>query len=76
VSHPQGAAVLYQRLRSAAHRVCESAGDERNLIRAHEIQACLQNAVGSAVVQVGSAELQAIANAGPGRPAPVLARSR
>ncbi len=55
-----GAKVLYGRLRSAAQRVCAPFDDGRQTTFNHHFQACLRNALDSAVAQVNRPTLTAM----------------
>jgi UrcA family protein len=64
-----GAAVLYQRIRSAAGSVCAPIG-YGDLMSKHHVNACVQNLVALAVTSVGTPALQVVyvANYGPTGP--------
>ncbi len=64
LSNPQGAAVLYRRISTAAHDVCEASEvDSVDLGTRAVVDACLQRAISGAVTKVGRSELFAIYNA-------------
>jgi UrcA family protein len=69
VSSPQGAAVLYSRIRGAAHQVCWSVG--RDLASTNLAHTCIHKAIADAVTKVGQPELFAVYNAKNRRPLPM-----
>ncbi len=56
VNHPAGAAVLYQRIRVAAGKVC-AMPDSRELDRAAQAKACMAKATADAVAAVNAPAL-------------------
>lgn len=56
INHPAGAAVLYQRIRAAAHEVCR-ATSERDLAVAELTRSCVQDAIARAVTEVNAPKL-------------------
>lgn len=56
ISHPAGAAVLYQRIRAAAREVCR-ASIERDLTFAELSRSCVQDAIARAVNEVNTPTL-------------------
>jgi UrcA family protein len=58
---PQGAQVLYSRLRNAARSVCTPL-EGRDLVQLHSWQTCFNHAVDSAVVEVNKALVSALHN--------------
>ncbi len=71
LTHTQGAARLYQRLQSAAERVCESA-DGQDLGRQLAFRKCVRDAVAAAVAKVDQPQLNAYSRAQSGnRTAPI-----
>ena len=58
LSHSEGAAVLYQRLKSAAKSVCAPL-EGRELARQMNLKACVQGAVSTAVAKVDRPALTA-----------------
>jgi len=58
LSRSEGAAVLYQRLRSAAETVCAPL-DDRGVARHMSFKACVQGAISTAVARVDRPELTA-----------------
>jgi len=58
LSHPEGAASLYQRLRVAAQTVCTTVSD-RGADRASRDKACVSEAVATAVAQINRPILSA-----------------
>jgi UrcA family protein len=58
LSRSEGARVLYQRLKRAAEAICAPL-DDRELARHMRFTACLQNAIGPAVVKVNQPALTA-----------------
>ena len=69
ISRPQGAAVLYSRIRSAAEKVC-SPFDDRNLGRKMRLDACIHKAVADAVTAVNEPALLAVYSAKMGKTQP------
>jgi UrcA family protein len=69
ISQPQGAAVLYGRIRSAAEKVC-SLYDDRNLARKMRLDACIHKAVADAVTAVNEPALRAVYSAKMGKTQP------
>ena len=66
VSRPQGAAVLYGRIRAAAEKVC--APFEADGVKARiRLNQCINKAVSEAVTKVGQPELSAVYSAKRGR---------
>ncbi|MET0280377.1 MAG: UrcA family protein [Steroidobacteraceae bacterium] len=49
----EGAAVLYQKLQSAAERVCQDSGDTMSLQVSYTYAACVSDALGQAVNEIG-----------------------
>jgi len=70
VSHPQGAAVLYGRIRVAAETVC-SPYDRSGLSAKLHLDACVKRAVADAVTAVNEPALFAVYSAKMGKTAPV-----
>jgi UrcA family protein len=66
ISRPQGAAVLYSRIRSAAEKVC-SLYDDRDLGRKMHLDACIHKAVADAVTAVNEPALRAVYSAKMGK---------
>ena len=62
LSNPQGAAVLYGRIRAASRVVC-GRFDDRELAAKMRLDACVRKAISDAVTKVGQPELFAIYNA-------------
>ena len=62
LSNPQGAAVLYQRIWSAAVTVCRPQ-DDGSLASKGRMQTCVHKAIADAVTKVDRAELFAVYNA-------------
>jgi UrcA family protein len=58
LTHTEGAAKLYQRLQSAAEKVCESA-DGQDIARRLAFKACVHGAVATAVAKVDNPQLTA-----------------
>jgi UrcA family protein len=58
LSKPQGAETLYRRIRAAAEQVCAPL-DDRDLARHMRFNACVQNAISTAVANVDRAALTA-----------------
>ncbi len=58
LSGSEGASVLYRRLKGAAETVCAPL-DDRNLARHMRFQACVQNAISTAVTKVDQPALTA-----------------
>jgi len=58
LSRSEGATVLYQRLKGAAKTVCAPL-DDRNLARHQSFEACMQNAISTAVAKVDEPALTA-----------------
>ncbi len=56
LAHTQGAAVLYQRLQSAAAAVCAPLED-RAIVRHMKFRACVHSAIGRAVTEVDNPQL-------------------
>lgn len=77
VASPEGAAMLFKRIRAAAQEVCrdlDAGYFDLALMQRHE--ACVRNAIGSAVEQVGTPVLRGYAAAqGIGAPTASLARN-
>lgn len=71
VSSPQGAAVLFARIRAAALRVCGPV-DNRDLASMTRAAACVHKAIADAVTTVGQPELFAIYNAKNSQPLPIV----
>ena len=59
VNNPAGAAVLYQRIRSAAQKVCSMPGS-RELDRASQAKACITKAAADAVAAVNAPALSGL----------------
>jgi UrcA family protein len=59
VSSPQGAAVLYARIRNAAKSVCPTI-DDRRLAEMANRDACIDKAISGAVIKVNNAALSAL----------------
>jgi UrcA family protein len=74
VGNPAGVAALYQRIHSAAERVCK-VGDDRDLARAQRSEACANVAEARAVSRVNSGALTAYYQAKSGHPAAELTAS-
>jgi UrcA family protein len=66
ISHPQGAARLYLRIRAAAQHVC-APFDGSGLSAKSHLDACVNKAVADAVAKVGSPELSDVYSARTGR---------
>jgi len=58
LTHQEGAAKLFQRLQSAAERVCESA-DGQDIARHLAFRACVKGALAAAVAKVDQPQLTA-----------------
>jgi UrcA family protein len=71
VSNPQGAAVLYSRIRAAAGRVCER-HDDRDLAAMQLWNSCVRKAIGDAVAKVNQPALSAIYNTKNGTSHPII----
>jgi UrcA family protein len=69
ISQPQGADVLYGRIRSAAEKVC-SPFDDRNLARKMRLDACIHKSVADAVTAVNEPALLAVYSAKMGKTQP------
>ena len=65
-SSTEGAAVLYERIKSAANEVCGKR-DRVELSQSHAIQACINQAVSRAVAQVDRPMLTSLYNAKTGK---------
>jgi UrcA family protein len=76
LNSPEGAAVLYGRIKRAANEVCGQ-WDNYNLSQIHAMQTCISGAVSRAVAQVNSPMLTSLYNgkAGKGDKKIVLAQS-
>jgi len=74
ISHPQGAAVLYGRIRAAAQNVC-SPFDGRGLSAKMHLDACVKKAVADAVTTVDEPALFAVYGAKMGKALPARAAS-
>jgi UrcA family protein len=62
-SRAQGAATLYQRIRSAASRVCHDLEPSRMLTLTQPYASCLRTAIGNAVAEVNRPAVTAYASA-------------
>jgi UrcA family protein len=71
VSSPQGAAVLYARILTAADRVCEPL-DNRDLGSKARMAACVHKAIADAVTQVNQPALFGVYNAKNKLPQPII----
>lgn len=71
LSNPQGAAVLYHRIRSAAATVCRSQ-DDGSLASVGRVDSCVHKAIADAVTKVGSTELFAVYNSKNHEPRPIV----
>jgi len=69
ISSPQGAAVLYARIRAAAHNVC-SQFDSRGLSNLVQREHCVNEAIEGAVRKVNNPALSAVYSAKTGKEAP------
>lgn len=65
LNSPEGAAVLYQRIKSAAHEVCETA--DRYDLSGFKAQICIRDAVSRAVAQVNRPMLTSLYQAKTGK---------
>jgi UrcA family protein len=74
ISHPQGAAVLYHRIRAAAQNVC-SPFDGRSLSAKMHLDACVKKAVADAVTTVDEPALFAVYSAKMGKTVPARVAS-
>ena len=74
ISHPQGAAVLYLRIRAAAQNVC-SPFDGRGLSAKMHLDACVKKAVADAVTTVDKPALFAVYSAKTGKTLPARVAS-
>jgi UrcA family protein len=74
VSHPQGAVVLYGRIRAAAEKVC-SPYDGSGLSAKMHLDACVKNAVAEAVAKVDEPALFAVYSAKMGKTVPARVAS-
>jgi len=63
VSHPLGATALYHRIRAAAGNVCSSFEQFPGLKGKMQLDACVDKAVGDAVLKVDEPALTAVYNA-------------
>jgi UrcA family protein len=75
VDSPAGVTALYQRIHSAAKRVCDVGGD-RNLASQQEAQTCASKAEAGAVAHVNSPALTAYYQMKTGRQVAVFAANR
>jgi UrcA family protein len=77
ISKPQGAAVLYGRIRSAAEKVCFpfKSRDLRDLSAKMHLDACIQKVVVNAVTAVNEPTLLAVYSAKTGKTLPVRVAS-
>ena len=64
ISKPAGAKVLYNRITSAARRVCGSSGFESLTVK-HLLDRCIDRAIDNAVKDVGSPALSALRPSSP-----------
>jgi UrcA family protein len=71
VSSSQGAATLYDRIRVAAHKVCQPV-DSRNLALMPRTEACVRKAIADAVKTVNQPSLFAVYNAKNGTSPPIV----
>ena len=71
VSNPQGAAVLYSRIRAAAGRVCER-HDDRDLAAMPLRNSCVRKAIADAVAKVDQPALSALYNTKNGTWHPII----
>ncbi len=71
-SNPQGAAVLYRRIRSAAENVCPGL-EHASLASKRMVDACMHKAITAAVIKVNQPALFAVYNANNTAPLPVIA---
>lgn len=69
VTTPQGATMLYKRIRFAAHQVC-SYLDQRDLSSKAHKNACIEEAIGDAVMRVGEPQLFFVYNSNHRAPLP------
>ena len=74
ISHPQGAAALYQRIRAAAQNVC-SPLDGGGLSAKTRLEACAKRAVADAVKMVDEPALFAVYSAKTGKTLPARVAS-
>jgi UrcA family protein len=74
ISHPQGAAVLYHRIRAAAQNVC-SPFDGSGLSAKMHLDACVKKAVADAVTTVDEPALFAVYSAKMGKTVPARVAS-
>ena len=75
LSHSQGVAVLYQRLKGAAETVC-GPRDDRDLKRYMKLKACVQIAMATAVAKVDQPALTAYYEAQSGGHKPTIQTAR
>ena len=66
LNSPEGAAVAYGRIKTAANEVCGH-WDNYNLSQIHALQTCISGAVSRAVAQVNSPTLTSLYNAKTGK---------
>ncbi len=73
LSNPQGATALYGRIVSAAHDVCDTPEDFRDMSQAH---ACRDKAIKDAVTKIGHPGLIAVYNSKNREPLPATVAAR
>ena len=74
VNTPQGATMLYKRIRSAADGVCSPLDHGDLASKAHK-RACMDGAIADAVVRVGEPQLLSVYNSKQGAPLPASTAS-
>jgi UrcA family protein len=71
VSNPPGAVALYDRIRNAAHKVCQPADNHYLSVKPRN-DACIREAIASAVAKVGDPALLAVYNEKNGTAQPII----